>query len=146
MSDKDHHDKDPTPNLSAWKGATHFQTWKVELQKESMRLQVEYIPKSAQHAFAFIQMEVDPALIPPEAMGRRILKTSVEDYPDNVWKDEFKKGKFPLMLKAESLKGLKQLMGHSTWNSSSADYCDNSTQLLEFQMDRLDEWFARQNR
>eukprot|EP00961_Rhodomonas_salina_P071721 963259-Rhodomonas_salina.1 len=56
---------DRSPNLSSWKGAQHFSTWKVELQTECMRLKIEYIVKSAQHAFSRIQMEVDPALNPP---------------------------------------------------------------------------------
>eukprot|EP00961_Rhodomonas_salina_P254943 3445629-Rhodomonas_salina.1 len=87
MSDVGEDDK-LTPNLSAWKGAHHFQAWKVELQTECMRLKIEYIVKSAQHAFSRIQMEVDPALLPPGALGagQRVLKTSIDDYDDASWK------------------------------------------------------------
>eukprot|EP00961_Rhodomonas_salina_P212541 2870541-Rhodomonas_salina.1 len=68
-------------------------------------------------------MEVDPALQPPGALGtgQRVLKTSIDDYDDTSWKNEFEKGDFLNMIKAEKLDGLKKLLGHSKWNSKSAN-------------------------
>eukprot|EP00961_Rhodomonas_salina_P002424 33645-Rhodomonas_salina.1 len=145
MSEREE-DKQLVLNLSAWRGSTHFQTWKVELQTECMLLQIEYIPKSAQHAFAKIQMEVDPGMVAPEVQGRRVLKTAVEDYQEADWVTEFQKSNFPMMMKAETLKGLKKLMGASTWNSKEMNFCSDEDELKQFQNDRLDEWFAWQNR
>eukprot|EP00961_Rhodomonas_salina_P080725 1086132-Rhodomonas_salina.1 len=58
---EDREEKSQTLNLSTWRGPHHFQSWKVEVQTESMKGFIKYIPKSGQHAFAKIQMEVDPA-------------------------------------------------------------------------------------
>eukprot|EP00961_Rhodomonas_salina_P064373 865862-Rhodomonas_salina.1 len=95
-------------------------------------------------------MEVDPALQPPGALsaGQRVLKTSINDsdYYDASWKNEFEKGDFLNMIKAEKLDGLKKLLGHSKWNSKSANLCNTTEELQKFQLSRLCIWFAQLNR
>eukprot|EP00961_Rhodomonas_salina_P048602 652569-Rhodomonas_salina.1 len=91
-------------------------------------------------------MEVDPGMVAPEVQGRRVLKTAVEDYQEADWVTEFQKCNFPMMMKAETFKGLKKLMGASTWNSKEMNFCADEDELKQFQNDRLDEWFALQNR
>eukprot|EP00961_Rhodomonas_salina_P173248 2336519-Rhodomonas_salina.1 len=85
-------------------------------------------------------MEVDPALNPPvvvQGVGQCVLKTSIDDYDDASWKQEFAKGDFPNMLKAEMLDGLKKLLGPTKWNSRSANLCDDAEELRLFQNSRL---------
>ena len=58
------------------------------MQSSAMSVKIEWIPQGGQIIHNKIQLEVDPALSAPLPGINKILRTSVEDYSNSMWRDE----------------------------------------------------------
>jgi hypothetical protein len=110
-----------------------------------MSVEIDWIPQGGQIIHNKLQLEVDPALSAPVAGVNKILKISVTDYPNSMWRDEMTKEGFLVCMDDIQLSILKLELG-TKFNSRSHNRCSSTRALEDLHEYKIGKYFSRKNR
>mmetsp|Transcript_51519 Transcript_51519/g.104849 ORF Transcript_51519/g.104849 Transcript_51519/m.104849 type:complete len:175 (+) Transcript_51519:109-633(+) len=143
-SDKD---IERTKAFPQFKGREAFRSWKGEVHEKCMNygLEIMIFTRAGRIIHEKIQMIIDLKIHGAVPGNPVTIKTHPNDYTDNIWDAEMKKGKLHVKMKSEKLQCLRTKLTNQYHNKERMD-CKTDEELAELHMATLSSYYQNKNR